>query len=172
MSALLLNVDYSPLRCVAHERAIELIWEEKAEIVEESGQFFHSQFLTIPVPSVLRLLKFAHVPYRKRLPVTRRNVLARDGGKCGYCLASASTIDHIRPRSKGGRHRWENVISACIPCNSEKDDRQLSVILGQPRRNTGGTWELKLKPFVPEGAIWTAIDSRRHDPVWEKYLPA
>ena len=65
----------------------------------------------------------SRVPYRAAVPLTRRAIFARDGGRCVYCCAPATSIDHVMPRSRGGMHVWENVVSCCRRCNHTKADR-------------------------------------------------
>ena len=173
MATLVLNADYVPLGVVSTKRAVMLVIGEKVEVLAVSGQTWRSERAAIEVPVVVRLLHWVRLPFRRRLPVTRRNVMHRDGGRCGYCLSPASTVDHIRPRSKGGKHRWENVIAACGPCNAEKDNRQLSEILGTPIRHTRSMeWALRIKPTVPEGDVWLAVGITAAEPAWRDYLPA
>jgi 5-methylcytosine-specific restriction endonuclease McrA len=163
MPSLLLNADYSPIKVVSARHAVLLVVIETAESVVDSDDAYHSAGgLVVPVPSVLRLLEFKKVPVRVRLPVTRRNVLARDRGVCAYCPAKATTVDHVRPRSRGGRNVWENVVAACAPCNARKGDRLLAEI----------GWALRVKPFRPEGQLWVHWDAFRADPAWRPYVPA
>ena len=86
----------------------------------------HSERLAVPVPTVVRLAHFVRVPYRREVPLTRRAVLDRDAHDCVYCGTRADTIDHVRPRSRGGAHVWTNVVAACARCNHRKGDRLLS----------------------------------------------
>ena len=79
----------------------------------------------VPVPSVLRLTRYVRVPYRAQVPLTRRAVFARDGGRCVYCGAAATSLDHVVPRSRGGAHTWENVVASCARCNHTKADRAI-----------------------------------------------
>ena len=65
------------------------------------------------------------MPYQRRTAISRRGVFLRDGGECQYCGNRAESIDHIVPRSRGGRHEWENVVAACRRCNTTKRDRYL-----------------------------------------------
>jgi 5-methylcytosine-specific restriction endonuclease McrA len=76
------------------------------------------------LPTVIRLRHFVRVPY-KQLPLTRRNLFHRDGHRCQYCGASADqlSVDHVVPRSRGGLDTWENVTTACLPCNVRKGNR-------------------------------------------------
>jgi 5-methylcytosine-specific restriction endonuclease McrA len=107
-ATLLLNGDHSPLRLVTAQRAIVLVFAGKAEVLEESEEPVRSERMTIRTPKVIRLVRFVKIPYRARLPLTRRNLLTLDGHRCAYCPAKATTIDHVIPRSRGGLHRWEN----------------------------------------------------------------
>ena len=76
------------------------------------------------LPTVIRLRQFVRVPY-KQVPLTRRNVLQRDGHVCQYCgfHGEPLSIDHVLPRSRGGGDLWENVTTACLPCNVRKGNR-------------------------------------------------
>src|SRR5690606_15955538 len=86
-------------------------------------------------PSVIRLRKYARVPY-KNLVVSRRNVLKRDGHRCQYCGKSDDlTIDHVLPRSRGGVDTWENLVAACNRCNHRKGNRtpqEAGMVLARP----------------------------------------
>jgi 5-methylcytosine-specific restriction endonuclease McrA len=109
---------------------------------------------------VIRLNRFVRVPHRAGVPLTRRAVFARDGGRCAYCGAAAASIDHVVPRSRGGRHTWENVVAACHRCNRIKADRT-PADLG---------WRLHPKPAQPTGPAWRILASGRQDPRWDPYL--
>ena len=91
------------------------------------------------LPTVIRLRQYVRVPY-KQLPLTRRNLFHRDGHRCQYCGSSADqlSIDHVVPRSRGGLDTWENVTTACLPCNVRKGNRtprEASMpLMGKPHR--------------------------------------
>lgn len=121
--ALVLNVTDAPLAVVPARRAVVLVWKEKAEVVLSNGAIFRSERASIEAPSVVRLRRFVHVPYRVHAPLTRRGVFARDEWRCQYCGSSAENLDHVVPRSRGGLHVWENVVAACRRCNAKKMDR-------------------------------------------------
>ena len=70
--ALVLNATYEPLSVVSARRAIVLLVREKAELIESKDFSFSSEKLSIPVPSVIRLLRYVRVPYRRRVPLNRR----------------------------------------------------------------------------------------------------
>ena len=86
----------------------------------------HTPRLVIAVPRVIRLLRYSGRPQRE-VRLTRRNVHARDLGRCHYCgnrfPSRELTVDHVIPRSLGGRDTWENLVTACVPCNSRKGSR-------------------------------------------------
>ena len=124
--SLVLNATFEPLSVVSGLRALVLLLEEKAECIVSSGRLVTSERAAFDAPSVVRLARYVHVPFRERANPTRRGVLVRDGGACQYCAAPAESIDHVTPRSRGGTHTWDNVVAACRRCNARKRDRLLS----------------------------------------------
>ena len=168
---LLLNGSYTPISVIRMSKAIVLVLTDKAEVLEESEITFHSESRSVRAPSVVRLVYTVKIPIRTRLPVTRRNVLARDHGKCAYrgqprparapqCLGHGSTIDHVHPRAKGGTHRWENVTAACLPCNGYKDNKTLDQL----------GWQIdRTKLTVPTRSFWAGIGITQ-PAEWEPYL--
>lgn len=158
--ALVLNATYEPLCVVSARRAVVLVLTGKALVVAASEQVLHAERLAVAVPCVLRLAYLVRVPYRGAVPLTRRGVLARDGGRCAYCGGPATSLDHVVPRSRGGQHVWENVVAACSRCNHAKADRHLHDL----------GWRLRVAPAVPSGAAWRVLGSRRMDPRWEPFL--
>ncbi len=132
MGCLALNASYEPLTLVPTRRAIRLVLDGKAEILETEGdRAFRSARATVPCPTVIRLVRFVHVPRRLRRQVTNTFLFARDGYTCQYCRRHRSelrgrqflTRDHVVPRSRGGGNEWRNVVTACSPCNNRKGNR-------------------------------------------------
>jgi 5-methylcytosine-specific restriction endonuclease McrA len=123
VKALVLNATYEPLCVVAARRAVVLVLVEKADMLRHDDGVLRSQFLAVPVPSVIRLRDFVRVPRRRRVSPSRRAVFMRDDHTCQYCGATAENIDHVIPRSKGGPHVWENVVASCRRCNGSKENR-------------------------------------------------
>ena len=121
---LVLNQDYQALSVCSVERAVGLVFLQKAEMVAaRADRALRSTRASYPWPSVVRLKRYVRVPYRKVL-LTRRNVIRRDGHTCVYCGASERlTIDHVMPKSRGGPDTWENLVAACTPCNNRKGNR-------------------------------------------------
>jgi 5-methylcytosine-specific restriction endonuclease McrA len=158
--ALVLNATYEPLAIVPSRRAIVLVLSEKAEMVRETDDLCHSQRLTVPVPSVVRLRRFVRVPYHRRLAVSRRAVMARDDSACQYCGHTADSIDHVVPRSRGGTHVWENVVAACRGCNLRKRDRLV----------TEAGMRLRRPPRAPLGATWLILAAGTVPGDWVPFL--
>lgn len=159
-SSLVLNATYEPLSVVASRRAICLVLGAKADLVADDGTCMHSVSLSLPTPSVIRLRNMVHVPYRRRTPVSRRAVFARDDFRCQYCGGFADSIDHVVPRSRGGLHEWENVAAACRPCNLRKRDRTPAE----------ASMALARVPREPRAASWVTVAVARIPEAWKPYL--
>jgi 5-methylcytosine-specific restriction endonuclease McrA len=159
-ATLVLNATYEPLGIVPLRRALVLVLTAKAVVVETSDQRVHSARLSIPAPTVVRLSRFVRVPYRRTAALTRRAVLERDGHRCVYCERTADTIDHVQPRSRGGRNEWSNVVAACARCNHRKGDRLLTEI----------GWSLEVVPSEPPAAVSMLVGRTSREPIWDVYL--
>lgn len=122
-SALVLNASYEPLGIVSSERAITLMVMDQATLVSGTGRQIRSQNLTIEEPSVLVMRRMVKTRRDHVVPLSRKALFSRDAHKCAFCGEPGDTIDHVIPRSKGGRHTWKNVVTACVECNSKKADR-------------------------------------------------
>lgn len=158
--ALVLNASLEPLAVVSARRAVVLILRNKADLLHANGHRIRSAALDFAAPSVVRLRRYVHVPYRQRAALSRRGVFLRDGGTCQYCGRTAENIDHVLPRSRGGAHTWENVVAACRRCNGRKEDRTPAEA-GMSLRRT---------PFAPGAAFWLVASVPRVAPEWEAYL--
>ncbi len=132
LGCLALNASYEPLTMVPVRRALRLVIDGKAEIVEaENSRPVCSARLVLPRPAVIRLTRFIHVPRRFRRQVTNTFLFARDDYRCQYCGRSGAelrpreslTRDHVIPLSRGGTNEWTNVVTACSPCNTRKSNR-------------------------------------------------
>ena len=122
VQVLVLNASYEPLNITTWRRAMVMMLKGKAESLEEdSSRRIRNDTM---LPTVIRLRKFVRVPFRP-LPLTRKNVFYRDRYCCQYCgyQGEALSIDHVLPRSRGGLDAWENVTTACLPCNSIKGNK-------------------------------------------------
>lgn len=120
---LVLNASYEPLSLVSVRRAMVLLLREKAELLEATETLLRSSNRAYPVPLVIRLVHYVRLPHRK-VPPTRAAVMLRDGYTCQYCGTAPGrhwlTVDHVLPRSRGGRHDWDNLVTACTRCNQKK----------------------------------------------------
>ena len=132
MRCLALNASFEPLTMVPVRRALRLVIEGKAEIVESEGvDVVRSERLVLPKPAIIRLVKFVHVPRRFRRQVTNTFLFARDHYRCQYCHRwqldlrprECLTRDHLVPISRGGTNDWTNVVTACSSCNTRKGNR-------------------------------------------------
>lgn len=160
--ALVLNATYEPLCVVPVKRAVVLVLNEKAEVVSSQDRPYRSERTVFQAPSVIRLIQFVKVPFRKRVPLNRRAVFARDHYRCQYCGVAAENIDHVLPRSRGGLHLWENVVAACRPCNARKGDLLLE--------HSGMT--LRRRPSAPHALTWVLVAVGDLRPDWAPYLGA
>ena len=158
--ALVLNATNEPLSVVPARRAAVLVLDGKADAVHFSGTVLRSEHLRVEIPSVVRLQYYVRVPYLRRGSLSRRGVLARDDHRCQYCGRRADSIDHVRPRSRGGAHTWDNVVAACRRCNTRKRDQLLSEIGMRLHR-------------TPQPPTWTTLIRLSTDDVpdhWSAYL--
>jgi len=125
-SVLLLNASYEPLKIISWQRAVTMFFTGKVEVLEEYDQHIRSVSLVIKAPAVVRLLQFVSIG-RKTPPLCRTNILARDNFECQYCARpltpKEATLDHVNPRSQGGKTTWENIVCSCASCNRKKGGR-------------------------------------------------
>lgn len=122
---LVLNATYEPINIVDDTRAVVLILLGKAVSELDSDRICGSATETLMFPSVIRLVHMAMVPRLRQMPLSRRRLFERDSFTCQYCGEKPSklTVEHIIPRSQGGKNVWQNVTTACTPCNAYKRDR-------------------------------------------------
>lgn len=164
-SVLVLNQNYEPLNVCNTRRALVLVIDGKAEVLEEYDWTVSSATREFPSPSVIRLVYMIKRP-RPRVKLTRREVFIRDNYTCQYCGRQAGdlTIDHVIPRSRGGSHTWDNLVSACKSCNHRKGGKSLHE----------AKMSLRTTPKEPSPGRYYTIE-RRVDAgiyeVWEKFMP-
>ena len=123
---LVLNATFEPINVTAVRRAMVLLLKGVAQAEELNHAEVHSTSRTLRVPSVIRLLAYRHIPQQTRA-LSRKNILLRDHNTCQFCgrpfAAAELTLDHVVPRSRGGRSSWENLVACCYQCNNRKGDR-------------------------------------------------
>lgn len=109
---------------VSWQKAIILWLQDKCEVLEFHSVYVNSASQQFQLPSVLRLRKYISPYLSARVRLSRQNLFMRDGQTCMYCgqkfAEKKLTVDHIKPLSKGGKHEWTNVVTACSPCNNKK----------------------------------------------------
>jgi 5-methylcytosine-specific restriction endonuclease McrA len=168
MGCLALNASFEPLTILPIRRALRLVIDRKAEILEvDDTRLFRSERADFPCPVVIRLVRYVHVPRKFRRQVTNTFLFARDGYSCQYCGRHRGTLrgrefltkDHVVPISRGGGNDWGNVVAACSPCNNRKGNRL--------PREVG--MKLLSRPGEPNHVelVWAV---RRITPVQAKYI--
>ncbi|PJJ61988.1 HNH endonuclease [Compostimonas suwonensis] len=161
MRTLVLNAGYEPLAVVSFKRALVLVMNRKASIVEiDAGHPVWGSSGAYERPSVIILTRYVRLPHGRNVPISRRGVLRRDDHRCGYCGKAASTIDHIQPRSRGGKDTWENLVACCLRCNNIKSDHTPAEM----------GWSLRFEPRMPHGTNWVVRGVERPLPQWSEYL--
>lgn len=184
------NADYTPIRLLPWERAIEPVLTGKVSTVESyRGRFVRSERLALPWPAVIALRRYR--PPRGSIGFSARNVLARDSWTCTYCgiqprdadgrpETKRLTLDHVIPRALGRKSQgtvylpwsrtwvrmtsWENTTTACVSCNSRKADRTV----------TEAGMKLRVLPRVPTRSdiLRMELGGVRAIPAeWLPYLP-
>lgn len=163
-SVLLLNAGFEPLKVISWQRAVTMFFLGKVEVIEEYEHDIRSISIVIKAPAVVRLLHYVHIG-KKSPPLCRSNILARDNFQCQYCHKDLSpkeaTLDHVVPRSQGGRTTWENIVCCCTHCNRKKGGRTPSE----------ARMLLKKKPVKPD---WLPVlQIRFHGKIpmsWQNFL--
>lgn len=124
---LVLNQNFEPLNVCNVKRALVLVLLGKAEVLEQNHQIIHTPQFSMTCPSVIRLQHLIRRP-RPRARLSRKEVFIRDSYTCQYCGIRTRdlTLDHVVPRSKGGPHTWENLVSACRGCNHRKGGKSVA----------------------------------------------
>jgi len=125
---LLLNASYEPLSLVTAPKALTLVWRRVAEVLEpDRGRFVRTTRFEFELPSVIRLTQYIPIRQRQNRVTNRHRIFARDRYRCQYCgrrgTAFDLTLDHILPKSRGGRTVADNLVTACRACNNRKGDR-------------------------------------------------
>ncbi len=161
---LVLNQNYIPLNICRARRAVVLLYQGKAEMLENGSGFIRSASDVFPLPSVIRLAYMIKRPRPKR-KLTRFEIFNRDQYTCQYCGKETNklTLDHIIPRYRGGQHTWENVVSACVSCNRRKAGRTPSE----------AGMRLLRRPTAPRGNTFFNMPHHYRQSLqeWQKYLP-
>ena len=124
-NVILLNSDYNFLGVINWKRAVKLMFIGKVEVIKYTDRLIKTvnEKMKIYVPKVVKFIKLVRQVYKNRVPFSKKNVITRDKHTCQYCgvvLHSGMTIDHIIPKSKGGKSDFKNCVASCHKCNSIK----------------------------------------------------
>lgn len=158
---LLLSSSYEPIAFCDMKKAITLVFLEKADEVElrEDG-WVKGVSKNYACPSIIRL-KASNKHAKPKIQLNRKNVLKRDNFKCMYCgSTNGLTIDHIVPKSKGGKTTWENLVTACNPCNNKKDNKYLHEV----------GFNLRTTPKMPNRIVFLHRELKTIEENWKPYL--
>jgi len=162
---LVLNATFEPINITAVRRALVLMLKGVAQAEETNHSQVHSTSKAIQVPSVIRLLSYRHIPQQSRA-LSRKNILLRDRNTCQFCgvsfPASELTLDHVLPRSRGGRSSWENLVASCYTCNNRKGDRT--------PEEAGLKLQRRPRPFTLHTSRQLMRLIGYRDEKWRKYL--
>ncbi|MFN0202706.1 MAG: HNH endonuclease [Bacteroidia bacterium] len=158
---LVLNQDYQAIGVCSAERAFVLVYLHKAEMLKAHPLLLmHATSQNFPFPSVIRLRRYISLPYKK-VQLSRQNVFRRDSHKCLYCGSHHNlTIDHVVPKSLGGRDSWENLATACQNCNAKKGNQTV---------DESGL-RLRYQPFRPSFVMYLSNFSNNIHEDWKPYL--
>ena len=160
---LVLNASFEPINVCTVRRAAVLVLKEKAVLLERAERPLRSERLSLDRPTVIRLISFVRIPRDAHgRKITRKAVLARDSWTCQYCgtRKPGLTVDHVIPRSRGGKSVWENIVASCATCNRRKGSHLPREIKMHPRT----------KPRAPGPTVFIRIASPTIPHAWQPYL--
>ncbi len=159
-SVLVLDQWYQPVTVTTVRKAVTLIWLDKVELIEHSDHVLKSPTVTFARPLIIRLKQKLKSNAWKRVQLNRRNLFKRDNHQCVYCGSNENlTVDHVVPRCYGGKTTWENLVTACHPCNNKKDNKAPEEV----------GLHLRVKPKQPNHLLFMAQKTKLHEK-WKPYL--
>ncbi|MGR3810864.1 HNH endonuclease [Jiulongibacter sp. NS-SX5] len=158
---LVLNADYTAISVCTVPKAFVLVYLKKAELLKDDDRAkLRTVSSSYPLPSVIKLHQYVNVPY-KGVVLNRQNIFKRDGNKCVYCGTRRElTLDHVLPKSRGGKTNWDNLVAACKRCNGRKGDCTPEEAM----------MPLTVKPFKPTFVTFLRDYSGSAAKVWAPYL--
>lgn len=158
LPVLVLNANYEPLNVCNIRRAVGLLLNGRAEMVSDGRGVIRTPSTSYPCPSIIRLERMVKRP-RPTVKLNKREVFRRDAHTCQYCgkQLAALTIDHVKPRHRGGKHTWSNVVAACPQCNRRKGGKTLQearMALRHPPRRPRATAVYLYGRYLDSNANW------------------
>jgi 5-methylcytosine-specific restriction endonuclease McrA len=164
---LLLNATEVPIKFITWKRAASLIIRNKAHKPHNFEDFYSISYNggEFKIPTVIVLSEYKHIPTRKNISPTRKNILKRDKYVCQYCSkllnSLNASVDHIIPSSKGGTHEWTNVVASCKQCNAKKANKHLYET----------NFRLIRKPEVPKATDLNLLNNGKDiRKSWERWI--
>lgn len=157
---LLLSSSYQPISFCNMKKAIILLFLDKVEVVQHRSDVSVSCISgKFECPSIIRLKETR--PLKVKVQLSRKNIMKRDGFRCVYCDSSSNlTIDHVVPKSRGGKTSWENLVTACSRCNNTKDDKLLHEV----------GMRLRTSPRTPNRIVFLRQEVKTIEEDWKPYL--
>ncbi len=164
MRTLLLNSTYQPISFISERKCLKLLVKQKVEVISSWDEFIYWGKGRMYYPAIVRLVYYARWIPRK-IRFNRLGVFRRDNNTCQYCgnvfKIADLTIDHIKPKSQGGKLNWKNSATSCFPCNNKKGDRT-------PDQ---AQMQLLKEPVVPNASLANEIITMSEiHPDWNMYL--
>ncbi|MED5353958.1 MAG: HNH endonuclease [Nitrospinota bacterium] len=164
--SLVLNYSYEPLQFCSARHALIMVFGGRAEELDNSDYRVRTPSSSFAIPTVIRVLKMVQRNRKNGIAFSKKNILRRDNYTCQYCGKSNQplTVDHIMPKSRGGKTNWTNVVVACKSCNLKKGNRTPLEI----------DMKLKKKPVKPDFQFVPFVippGPESHIEIWQKYLP-
>ena len=161
-AVLVLNLNYEPINVCNARRAVVLLGKGKAELLENGRGAIHTPSITMTVPSIIRLVYLVKRPFAQR-KLSKKEIFLRDRHTCQYCGRQTRelTLDHVTPRRQNGGHSWENIVSACIPCNRSKAGRTPAE----------ASMHLLRRPKAPYPNPYYVLYNRTILDEWRKFIP-
>lgn len=157
---LVLNSDYTPLNVTSLRRGFILVVKGKAEVLREDSKKIVTTVGEFVRPIVIRLLNYVRF-HASPLKLNRKRLYRRDNNECVYCGSKKNlTLDHVLPKSRGGRNSWNNLVTCCTSCNMKKGNRT-------PEE---AGMKLRQKPYEP--SIFSSILSVEIENIWNDFQVA
>lgn len=157
-TVLVLNYDYTPLNVTSLRRGFVLVDKGKAEVLREYDNPITTTVGNFVRPLIIRLLRYINYHKKKDLKISRLKIYQRDGYKCVYCGTHKKlTIDHVIPKSKGGKNTWENMVTCCSDCNSKKGSKTLQET----------NMKMLVNPYKP--SVFSELVAGNASKIWEEF---
>lgn len=154
---LVLNADFTPLNVTSMVRGYVLVQKGKAEVLKTSENPILTGMSEVIRPLIIRLLNFVRFRLRP-VKIKRERIYKRDGWKCVYCESKRNlTIDHVLPKSRGGKNTWSNLVTCCNSCNAKKNNK------------TPEEANMKLLVVPTEPTIFSDIINPSTERIWSEF---